>query len=362
MTVSTSTRKQNFAGGQSVLTFTFQGLVDHPEDIKVVETLTATGEQTDLVYNVGYTVAFNSDGIGGTVTVSPSYSTLYTQTVYRETAQVQDSDYDDFNQFPADTVEENLDRLTMIAQEQTEEQARTLRYPISESGASTELPTPEANAFIAWNAAATALVNADIPDPSTLVKATGAEAAAGVEDTHYMTPAKTKTAIDTFANPLTKASQTQAEAAASDAVYMTPLQVKNEVQFPGAVSIPSNNIPGINSLLPTQTGNSGKLLTTNGSVVSWGGLGSWSSSLTENTNYGPTTSDGFVVATLTRAGDVPSLIGKTDSNAAPTTVRQKSVGSAGHSVSVCFPVKRGDYYRVEATGYDTFNMYYISFS
>ncbi|RTK93039.1 hypothetical protein EKI60_06395 [Candidatus Saccharibacteria bacterium] len=130
----------------------------------------------------------------------------------------------------------------MIAQEQQEETARTLRYPISASGASTELPAPTASAFLQWNATADALVNAVIPDPSTLIKATSAEAQAGVEDTHFMTPAKTAEAINALSPALTKASQSVAEAATNDTAYMTPLQVKNQVQKSGAVSIPSNNI------------------------------------------------------------------------------------------------------------------------
>jgi hypothetical protein len=112
-----------------------------------------------------------------------------------------------------------------------------------------------------------------------------------------------------------KATQAQAEAATDDAAYMTALQVKNEVQKDGAVSIPSGNIASvpesklsiadnttanattsahgflkklsnvatefmngignwvaitIDGLLPSQTGNAGKFLTTNGASASWG--------------------------------------------------------------------------------------------
>jgi hypothetical protein len=242
MVVSTTTRKENFAGGQASLVFSFTALTSHPEDIKVLVTETATGTETDLVYGVGYSVALETDGVGGTVTVSPTYSTAYTYTVYRETTATQESDYEDYNQFPADTLEQNLDRLTMIAQEQAEETSRTLRYPISASGTSTELPSPLADAFLAWNSDATALENKEIPDPSTLIKASTVEAQAGTEDTHFMTPAKTNDAIQALAPSPTVASQAQSEAASSNTVFMTPLQVKYEVQKSGAVSIPIANI------------------------------------------------------------------------------------------------------------------------
>ena len=117
MTVSSTASTQSFAGSQSTLTFTFPAIYGHPEEIGVIERVTATGLDTDLTYSTHYTVTINTTGIGGTVIVSPSYSSAYTQIVYRKTAITQGSDYEDYSQFPAETLEGNLDRLTMIAQE-----------------------------------------------------------------------------------------------------------------------------------------------------------------------------------------------------------------------------------------------------
>lgn len=196
MTVETTDRKQTFSGGQSALTFSFRTLVSNPEYIKVKLRLLSTGSETDLTYITDFSVSVNSDGIGGLVTVSPTYSTLYNYVVYRDTASVQEDEYDDFNQFPASTIENSLDRAIMIAQEQSEETDRTLRYPIGASVTSAELPSPTADAFLQWNSTATALVNAVIPDPSTLIKATAGDATGGTEDTHFMTAAKVKTEVE----------------------------------------------------------------------------------------------------------------------------------------------------------------------
>ena len=106
MTVETTTRKQSFAGGQSALTFNFKVLPDHPEYTKLL--VVSSGTETILTYDVDYTVALASEGVGGVITVSPSYSTNYTYTAYRETAKTQETDYDDYNQFPADTIESDL--------------------------------------------------------------------------------------------------------------------------------------------------------------------------------------------------------------------------------------------------------------
>ena len=120
MTVSTTNSTQSFAGAQSALTFTFRALPDHPEDIKVIERITATGFETELTYATHYTVTINTNGVGGVVHVSPSYSSSYTQVVKRVTPLTQSSDYDDYSQFPAETLEEDLDRQTLIAQERSD--------------------------------------------------------------------------------------------------------------------------------------------------------------------------------------------------------------------------------------------------
>jgi len=147
MTVETSVRKQSFNGGQTSLDFTFKTLPDHPEYIKVVAV--TSGTETLLTYLTQYTVTIASDGVGGTVIVSPSYGTEYTYTVYRETDKVQESDYNDYNQFPADTVENDMDRLTCISQEIQETVNRCIQVEISDTGG-----TPSYDDIVADAAAA----------------------------------------------------------------------------------------------------------------------------------------------------------------------------------------------------------------
>lgn len=241
MTVATSERKQSFAGGQSSLEFTFRTLVSNPEYVKVKLVETATGTETDLTYSTQFTVSVNSDGVGGTVTVSPTFSTSYTYLVYRDTSAIQNSDYEDYNQFPADTIEGDLDRAILIAQEQQEATDRTLRYPISASAASTELPSPSANDYIGWNSAGDALENKSLPDPSTLQKASNSDATTATNDTNYMTPAKVKLEVEnsgsvaipvaniTGLTTLVKATQAEAEAGVENTAFMTPLRVSQAI-------------------------------------------------------------------------------------------------------------------------------------
>ena len=154
MTVSITTRSQNFSGGQQALTFTFPASVDRPEDITVIEKLTATGVETTLTYNTDYTVTISTSGIGGTVRVSPTYSTSYTQVVRRVTTKTQAADYEDYSQFPADTLEASLDQATMIVQELNEERLRTVIKDYG-TGATSGSTISLANAIIVYGTKAT---------------------------------------------------------------------------------------------------------------------------------------------------------------------------------------------------------------
>lgn len=171
MTVESSSRKATFAGGQSALTFAFRTLTSHPEYIKVLATLTATGVNTTLVYNTDYTVALLPDGTGGTVTVSPTFSTAYTMTVYRDTNDLQESDYNDFNQFPASTLEDDLDRRTLISQERSDDSNRTAKLPISYTGGTVSLPNPIDGYSLIWSGGN--LVNSSLTGSTGAIGPTG---------------------------------------------------------------------------------------------------------------------------------------------------------------------------------------------
>jgi hypothetical protein len=118
MTVSSTASTQSFAGTQSSLTFTFPAIYGHPEEIAVIQELISNpATYSTLVYGSAYTVTINTNGIGGVVHVLPTFSAAYLQKVQRNTTMTQESDYEDYSQFPAETLEENLDRLTLICQD-----------------------------------------------------------------------------------------------------------------------------------------------------------------------------------------------------------------------------------------------------
>jgi len=201
MSVDTTGRKttQTMTIALVSYAFSFRALYSTPSDIKCVRTNTATNTDEDMTYVteipspssatdvLKYLVDVNEDGVGGTVTVCWP-STGSTITIYRETTDTQASDYEDYNQFPAETVENDFDKRTMKSQELEEEVSRALKYSITAPSGST-LPTGVANTFLGWDATGTLIINKAIATGGTiLVKAAAADAIAKTDDALYMTP------------------------------------------------------------------------------------------------------------------------------------------------------------------------------
>ncbi len=197
MTVESLVRSQTFQGGQGVLTFNFRTIYNQPSYIQVNVVALTGGTITPLVYNVGYTVVVNSSGVGGTVTVSPTYSTAYNYVVYRLTPLTQNSAYTDYNQFPAATLENNLDQLTIITQENSDNYSRSVQVPIGTTPTvSTQLPLPVPQTLLGWDATGTLLTNVQ---PATLnFIGISSASSLGVSDAIVPTQHAVKTYVDTL--------------------------------------------------------------------------------------------------------------------------------------------------------------------
>ena len=233
MTVETTDRKQTYAGAQGSLTFTFRALTSAPTDIKCRVTLISTGAETELAYTTGYTAAINSNGVGGVVTVSPTYSALYTYTVYRETTDTQESDYDDYNQFPADTLETDLDRRTMKSQEVAEESVRSLRVPITYTGSTLSLPLPSAGKVLTWNTTESGMENADYSSDA-VTAAEAAQAAAELAQTGAETAETNAETAETNAEAAESSAGTYSTLAIAALAAMTDVGIEFLIDGGGA--------------------------------------------------------------------------------------------------------------------------------
>jgi len=160
MTISSETNKVIYTGNgvTTVFPYTFKILDD--DEILVQTRLTTTGVYTTLVKTTDYTVSGVGTAAGGNITlVSAASNPTGTKLILtRSMPQTQTVDLAEFDAFPADTVEDQLDRAVMIAQEQQEQLDRSIKWDASISGVSaTILGTPTALYSLRVNSGATGL-------------------------------------------------------------------------------------------------------------------------------------------------------------------------------------------------------------
>lgn len=136
MTVETTKNKTDKqVMGSYTYDFDFDCLLQDPteEDAKqaVKVTITDGVQEYPLEYGTDYSVALNSNGFGGTVTVTDAKDSSWQIIVYREYDLTQGSEYQDYNAFPAKTLEGNMDKSVMLAQQLQEQVDRCVKMQIT---------------------------------------------------------------------------------------------------------------------------------------------------------------------------------------------------------------------------------------
>lgn len=155
----------------------------------IVELRAADGS---LAVLTGWSAAGAGEPDGGTVTLAQPAPTGSILTIRSRVARIQPADYIAADAFPAETHEAALDRLTLIAQDQDRDLARTLAAPHGET--LTPLPTAAARAggILAfdetgqpdtsrdYNTLVADIAQTVAPAAVTMIAEAGAEAAAAV--------------------------------------------------------------------------------------------------------------------------------------------------------------------------------------
>lgn len=145
-------------GNGSATTISYPKPVNSDEELIVYELDTDTDIVTTLVLDTDYTVTGSPSGgpypDGVTITLlGGAPAATITHTVIRDTTRSQESAFDTASAFPANVMEQALDKIVMIAQENTDSLNRTLKFPASITTAfSDELPLPEEGKALIWGA------------------------------------------------------------------------------------------------------------------------------------------------------------------------------------------------------------------
>lgn len=169
MTISSTTAKNTYNGNGVTTAFPYSFRILDDDHLLVQTKVISTGVVTDLVKTTDYTVSGVDEAAGGNVTLVDAATDAPTGNqiiITRNVPILQETDYQEYDPFSAASHEEALDKLTMIAQQISEQSDRTIKMDagVDTDDVSTTLPGPSASAVLAWNADADAIENVTITD------------------------------------------------------------------------------------------------------------------------------------------------------------------------------------------------------
>jgi hypothetical protein len=137
MTISSTTVRNSYSGNGSTTVFAYTFKILDDDEIQVI-IRSSTGTETTKTKTTHYTVSGVGSSGGGNITFLTAPGSTETVVLKRNTTKTQETDYVANDPFPANSHEEALDRVTMIAQEIQEELGRSIKLSKTNTMTSTE--------------------------------------------------------------------------------------------------------------------------------------------------------------------------------------------------------------------------------
>jgi hypothetical protein len=129
MTVSSEQSSVSYVGNGATTTFAIPYYFLDKTHI-VVSLTSSNGVAIPKVLDVDYTVTGAGNQAGGSLTFNVAPPNLSSLVILRVVPVTQLTDYQPNDDFPAESHERALDKLTMITQQLSEEESRALRHPV----------------------------------------------------------------------------------------------------------------------------------------------------------------------------------------------------------------------------------------
>ena len=153
MTVSSSTAKVSYSGNGTTTAFAVPFYFLSSSHLLVILRSSA-GTEVVQVLGTNYTVTGAGVLTGGTITMLVSPPPGTTLTISRNVPLTQETDLQPNDRLPAETLEQTVDKLTMITQQIDEAVDRSMKFPVSDATLNATLPnaSERANKYLRFTA------------------------------------------------------------------------------------------------------------------------------------------------------------------------------------------------------------------
>lgn len=148
--IATTGRYAQYVGNAITTVFGFPYRFFDSADLEVVQTI--LGVDTILSLGTHYTVTGADDPAGGSITILAAPVVGTTITIYGATPETQETNYVASDNFPAESHEEALDRLTVLVQQIRLLTSRCIRLPLTSADMGELTVAARAGKFVSFDA------------------------------------------------------------------------------------------------------------------------------------------------------------------------------------------------------------------
>lgn len=128
MTISSETSRNSYAGNDVTVEFAVEFYFLINADIKVILYNSTADTETELTEVTHYTLVGAGEAAGGTLTMITAPASNEQLVILRDVPVTQERDYIEYSNFPAESHEQALDKLTMLVQQYLNKLERVIRF------------------------------------------------------------------------------------------------------------------------------------------------------------------------------------------------------------------------------------------
>ena len=147
MTVSSTTVRWEYTGDGATTAFAYTTRIFATSDLKVY--------LDGMLQASGYTVSGAGSASGGNVTFSTAPASAVAVLIVKEIPETQETDWTDGDDFPANVLEDAVDKLTMLIHQVRERMGRALQLGVTSTFEDLPVTDPVAGEYLRWATPAT---------------------------------------------------------------------------------------------------------------------------------------------------------------------------------------------------------------